>query len=207
MKISKLQGGGNNRSKLLLAVALGVFAFAGVWYTVESNNQTDEYLVSSVALPAGSPVSAEKVSVIRVNLGGSAAQYLKKDELPPGSYLLGPIAPGQLITKTMLASAVLDSRAPVVINSKMPLSSDIKPGSSVDLWVSNRLENNTFAPPHGLVFGAEVSNVTEPSGMFADASPSVELWVPIDAVAPILSAIASEDALSLVMRQTYADAK
>ena len=87
----------------------------------------------------------------------------------------------------------------------MPIAAGIKPGSSVDVWVSKRLENNAFAAPVAIVLAAEVAQVIEPSGMFASAVPSVELWVPAAAVSPILAAIASQDSISLVLRPTFAD--
>jgi hypothetical protein len=188
-----------------LAIALISLSITGVWLTIEANDQTAEYLVASVALPAGSPVGDASLGKISANLGNSAANYVLDGQLPKGAYLLGPVVAGQLITKSQLASAVLDSRSPVVIESKMPIAAGIKPGSSVDVWVSKRLENNAFAAPVAIVLAAEVAQVIEPSGMFASAVPSVELWVPSAAVSPILAAIASQDSISLVLRPTFAD--
>ncbi len=187
------------------ALALIALSTAGVWLTIESNDQTAEYLVAASALPAGSPVAAGQVSKLSANLGASAANYVLDGQLPNGAYLLGPVVAGQLIAKNQLASAVLDSRSPVVIESKMPIAAGIKPGSSVDVWVSKRLENSAYAPPVAVVLAAEVAQVIAPSGMFASAVPSVELWVPSAAVSPILAAIASQDSISLVLRPTVAD--
>ena len=188
-----------------LAIALISLSITGVWLTIEANDQTAEYLVASVALPAGSPVGDASLGKISANLGNSATNYVLDGQLPKGAYLLGPVVAGQLITKSQLASAVLDSRSPVVIESKMPIAAGIKPGSSVDVWVYKRLENNTFPAPVAIVLAAEVAQVIEPSGMFASAVPSVELWVPSAAVSPILAAIASQDSISLVLRPTFAD--
>lgn len=189
----------------ILAVGLLAASIGGVWLTIEANNQTDQFLVAAVALPAGSPVADSVVAALPANLGSSASNYVLEGRLPKGAYLLGPVVAGQLIAKSQLASAVLDSRSPVVIESKMPIAKGIKPGSSVDVWVSKRLENNAFANPVAVVLAAEVAAVIEPSGMFASAAPSVELWVPSAAVAPILSAIAAQDSISLVLRPTFAD--
>jgi hypothetical protein len=41
--------------------------------------------------------------------------------------------------------------------------------------------------------------------MFSNQNPDVELWVPVDAVGPVLAAISSEAKISLVLRPTLAD--
>jgi hypothetical protein len=206
MKLKPSRRSSSARAKYAaFAIALISLSITGVWLTIESNDQTAEYLVAAAALPAGSPVGEASVAKISANLGPSAANYVLEGQLPKGAYLLGPVVAGQLITKSQLASAVLDSRSPVVIESKMPIAAGIKPGSSVDVWVSKRLENNDFAAPVAIVLAAEVAQVIEPSGMFASAVPSVELWVPSAAVSPILAAISSQDSISLVLRPTFAD--
>ena len=204
MKLKAIRRPGQTKY-VTLAIALISLSITGVWLTIEANDQTAEYLVAAVALPAGSPVGDASVGKVSANLGTSAANYILEGQLPKGAYLLGPVVAGQLITKSQLASAVLDSRSPVVIESKMPIAAGIKPGSSVDVWVSKRLENNAFATPVAIVLAAEVAQVIEPSGMFASAVPSVELWVPSAAVSPILAAISSQDSISLVLRPIFAD--
>lgn len=204
MKLKAIRRPGQTKY-VTLAIALISLSITGVWLTIEANDQTAEYLAAAVALPAGSPVGDASVGKVSANLGTSAANYILEGQLPKGAYLLGPVVAGQLITKSQLASAVLDSRSPVVIESKMPIAAGIKPGSSVDVWVSKRLENNAFATPVAIVLAAEVAQVIEPSGMFASAVPSVELWVPSAAVSPILAAISSQDSISLVLRPTFAD--
>lgn len=193
------------RKTLVLAFGLVTLSVGGVWLAIETNNSTEEYLVSAGALPAGSAVTDEMLLPVSVNLGPSADKYLRVGELPTGSYLLGPVVPGQLIIKSMLASNIIDARVPLVITSKMPLPTALKPGGSVDLWVSEKLENNTFAPPYALVLGAEVAKILETTGMFAEDVPPVELWVPTEAIAPVLDAVDAGDSISLILRPTAAD--
>ena len=105
----------------------------------------------------------------------------------------------------MLATAVLDERVPLVVNSQMGLSAGLVAGASVDLWVTPVTEDKTPGEPFALVLGAEVSRLLEKTEMFTNQSPDVELWVPVDAVGPVLAAISSESNISLVLRPTLAD--
>ncbi len=193
------------RKTLLIAVGLVALSVGGVWFAIEGNNRTEEFLVSAQALPAGSSVTDSTFESISANLGPSSNQYLRVGELPTGAYLLGPVVPGQLIIKSMLATEIMDARVPLVITSKMPLPAALAPGSSVDLWVSEKLENNTFAPPYALVLGAEVAKIRETTGMFAEDVAPVELWVPTEAIAPVLDAVDAGDSISLILRPTAVD--
>jgi len=115
------------RKNVFLAIGLVALSVAGVWVAIEGNNRTDEFLVSAQALPAGSSVTDSMFEPISANLGLSSDQYLRVGELPMGSYLLGPVVPGQLIIKSMLASDIIDARVPLVITSKMPLPTALGP--------------------------------------------------------------------------------
>ena len=189
----------------MLAIALLASSVAGVNLVIAQNNQTSEYLVASHDLPAGSPISIADSAAAAVNLGHSAANYLRIGELPSGSYILGPIRKGQLIPRSMLASAVVDERVPLVVNSAMGLSSGVTGGASVDLWVTPIAEDKTAGEPFALVLGAEVSRLLEKSEMFSNQNPDVELWVPVEAVGPVLASISSGAKISLVLRPTLAD--
>ncbi|MEY3677310.1 MAG: hypothetical protein RL351_537 [Actinomycetota bacterium] len=190
---------------LAIAIFLLLLSVAGVNYVIATNNQTQEFLVAARDLPAGSPVSAADVASASVNLGEGEAQYLKATELPGASYLLGPIREGQLIPRSMMATAVLDERVPLVVNSAMGLAAGLVAGASVDLWVTPISENKTAGEPYALVLGAEVSRLLEKTEMFSNQNPDVELWVPVTAVGPVLAAISAESKISLVLRPTLAD--
>lgn len=190
---------------LAIAMILLLLSVAGVNYVISANNQTQEFLVAARDLPAGSPVSSADAASANVNLGEGAAQYFKPNELPSGSYLLGPIREGQLIPRSMLATAVLDERVPLVVSSAMGLAAGLVAGASVDLWVTPTTENKTAGEPYALVLGAEVSRLLEKTEMFSNQNPDVELWVPVAAVGPVLAAISAESKISLVLRPTLAD--
>lgn len=190
---------------LVLAICLLATSVAGVNLVIAQNNQTSEYLVASRDLPAGSPITISDSAVAGVNLGESAENYLRAGKLPTGSYILGPIRKGQLIPSSMIANAVVDERVPLVVSSAMGLSSGVVGGASVDLWVTPIAEDKTVGEPFALVLGAEVSRLLENSEMFSKQNPDVELWVPVEAVGPVLASISSGAKISLVLRPTLAD--
>ncbi len=205
-KIRKLGSARKTKTKSLLAAAgFFVASVLAVNFVIQQNNHTDEYLVAARDLPAGSTFVASDTHAQSVNLGLSSKQYLKVSEIPAGGYLLGPIRAGQLIPRSMLASAVIDERVPLVVQSDMGLPSGLVPGASVDLWVTPVDENKIHGEPFVLVLGAEVSELIENNEMFADQNPAVELWVPVEAVGPVLGAIAAEASISLILKPTLAD--
>ena len=185
---------------ILLASSVGVVAF-----TIAENNHTDEYLVAARDIPAGSPVSIIDMKVAMVNLGQGAEQYLRKDELPDGSYVLGPLRAGQLVAKSVLANSIIDERVPVVVNSAMGLSSGVVAGASVDVWVTPAKQDKVVGEPYVLVLAAEVATLFEDNEMFSEKNSQVELWVPLEAVGPVLAAISNGDSVSLILRPTLAD--
>lgn len=205
-KIRKLGSARNIKTKsLLAAAAFFVASVLAVNFVIQQNNHTDEYLVAARDLPAGSTFVASDTQAQSVNLGLSSKQYLKVSEIPAGGYLLGPIRAGQLIPRSMLASVVIDERVPLVVQSDMGLPTGLVPGASVDLWVTPVDENKIHGEPFVLVLGAEVSELIENNEMFANQNPAVELWVPVEAVGPVLGAIAAEASISLILKPTLAD--
>lgn len=190
---------------LISAGAFFLIAFASVNFVIASNNQKAEYVTAGRDLPAGNTLALADTKLAEVNLGSSAAQYLQAGELPSGSYLLGPVREGQLIPLSMIANSIIDERVPVVVNSAMGLPAGLVSGSSVDLWVTPIVEDKSFGEPYALILGAEVASVINSEGMFAESNPAVELWVPIEAVGPVLEAISKGDSISLILRPTLAD--
>jgi len=192
----------SQRRKVLIGALLVALSATGVWLTIETNNQTQEFLVAARATAGGSVLDPGDLRVTRMNLSDSSNLYLRPGDLPKGGYLLYTAEPGQLVPKSWVASAVIDEREPVVISSTMPLPSTLKVGDLVDLWVSKKQDGGKFAPPVQLVLNAEVAEVTEATGMLSDQSPRVQVLVPVDSVAAILDAVASKDALSLVLQRS-----
>lgn len=190
---------------LLLALVLFAATAIGLNYLIAQNNQTEQFLVAARDMAAGSQIEASDLKPIQVNLAESSNQYLTLADKPEAAYLLGPVRQGQLISRSMLANSIVDERVPIVVVPAMAVPDSMIAGSSVDLWVTPMIENNSFGEPFALVMGAEVAARIENKEMFASETPKIELWVPLDAVSPVLSSIAKGDSISLILRPTLAD--
>jgi uncharacterized protein YidB (DUF937 family) len=136
-----------------------------------------------------------------LNLGESSRLYLKPGDLDEGNYLLNTMAVGQLVSLGSVASAIIDARQPVVITSTMPMPQKVGVGDFVDIWVSEQQEGGVFAPPRTLVLDAEIVDIAKPTGVMADSQPEVQVLVPVESVSPILDAVASKDAISMILKR------
>ena len=194
-----------NLRKIIIGSLLIASSIAGVWLTLEANSRTEEFLVAANATSGGAVVSDSDFRVANLNLADSANIYLRPGDVPAGSYLLYSADAGQLVPKTWVASAIIDQREPVVISSTMPLPSTVKVGDLVNIWVSKKQDAGKYLAPVQLVLNAEIAELTEATGMLADQAPRVQVLVPVESVGPILDAIASKDALSLVLQRNLSN--
>jgi hypothetical protein len=194
-----------NLRKIIIGSLLIASSITGVWLTLEANSRTEEFLVAANATSGGAVVSDSDFRVANLNLADSANLYLRPGDVPAGSYLLYSADAGQLVPKTWVASAIIDQREPVVISSTMPLPSTVKVGDLVNIWVSKKQDAGKYLAPVQLVLNAEIAELTEATGMLADQAPRVQVLVPVESVGSILDAIASKDALSLVLQRNLSN--
>ena len=190
-----------NRRNVIFGLLLIVLSVAGVWFVIETNDKTEDYLVAAKPASSGSKITADSFRIAHFNLSTSSNLYLRPGQVPLGSYLLTTVDAGQLIAKGSVATSIIDARQPVIISSTMPVPDSLKVGDFVDVWVSAAIENNKFAPSVMLVRDAEVADITQPSGVIAEQAPRIQVLVPVVSVAPILDAISSKGALSLVLKR------
>jgi hypothetical protein len=189
------------RRNLFLGMLLISISMGGVWWLIEANNRTEEFLVAAKPATSGSMITESSFRIVSLNLGESSRLYLKPGDLEPGNYLLNTMAVGQLVALGSVASAIIDARQPVVITSTMPLPRGVGVGDFVDIWVSESQEGGLFAEPLTLVLDAEIVDITTATGVMADQQPQVQVLVPVESVSPILDAVASKHALSLILKR------
>jgi hypothetical protein len=84
----------SGRRKVLIGSLLVALSAAGVWLTIETNNQTQEFLVAARATSGGSVLAPGDLRVTRMNLSDSSKLYLRPGEVPSGGYLLYSAEPG-----------------------------------------------------------------------------------------------------------------
>ena len=190
-----------SRRNLILGMFLITISMVGVWWVIDANNTTEEFLVAAKPATSGSIITESSFRIARMNLGESSRLYLKPGDLEPGNYLLNTMAVGQLVALGSVASAVIDARQPVVISSTMPLPQGVGVGDFVDIWVSGSQEGGVFAAPMALVLDAEIVDIAQATGVMAEQQPQVQVLVPVESVSPILDAVASKDAISMILKR------
>lgn len=191
--------------RIVAGLVIAVSSSATAWLMLSDDSKKTEIWVAAQNLPAGASISSNSFRLVEIDMGSASGLYLTKDELPAQAYVLGPVRSGEFISKANLATAVLDDRAPVVVWSNMPLARGIVPGSTVDIWAWFGELEEKFQEPVKLVDAAEVANVSENDGVFANSQTSVELWVPQVAVGEVLKAVGAEAKISIVLRPTLID--
>ena len=189
------------RRYLLVAGSLAIGSGLAAWLTLNVSAKTHEYLVAASSLASGAPINASSFVVQSLSLGDSGSLYLQPSDFKSSGYLLQSVQQGQLVAKSEVSTAIIDARQPVVVTSTMSLPTALSAGDSVDVWTSSLNAKNKFDPPSQVVLNAEVTEVRQPSGVFGDQRPEVQLLVPVAAVSPILAAIADKDAISLVLKR------
>ncbi len=190
-----------SRRNLILGMFLLTISMVGVWWVIDANNTTEEFLVAAKPATSGSIITESSFRIARMNLGESSRLYLKPGDLEPGDYLLNTMAVGQLVALGSVASAIIDARQPVVISSTMPLPQGVGVGDFVDIWVSESQEGGVFAAPMTLVLDAEIVDIAQATGVMAEQQPQVQVLVPVESVSPILDAVASKDAISMILKR------
>ena len=193
-----------NRSLVISAFVLAASIF-GVWLFAQSANPKEQVLIARVGLSAGSQVTADSVSSLAVNLSGAESGYLKAIPQNKPVFLIASVRAGELIPLAQLVNGAEDTRVPIQVSPAMGIAKAIKVGSAVDLWASKLQTGQVYGEPRLLALGAEVAEIIEASGMFANSGPSLELMVHPDDVASIIAASASGDKFAAILKPTLLD--
>lgn len=169
----------------------------GAWVIIENSKVTEVYLVTKQNLATGTPLLPADLATAELALFSLGESYVKANALPPGSYLTRALSMGEAIPKAAVTTQVLDDWSNIVIKPSVDLSSQIAPGTTVSVWASPALDFQNFGEPTIAALDAEVVEIREPSGSFAQEGKSVELRVSRDSIQSLLRAISNGDAIAL----------
>jgi hypothetical protein len=205
-KIRTLKSASRNRNRnILISMAVIVASVAAVWFAIEQNDQRQEYLVAKSGLSAGAQLTADSVTTVKANLAESRGNYLRQLPSDSPAFLIASVRKGELIPLAQLAQSAADTRVPVQITPTMGLAKQVKIGSAVDLWASRAESAQVWSQPRILSLGAEVADIVEPSGMFADTKPALDLMVHPDDLAAVIYAVANGDKFAAILKPTLKD--
>ena len=204
IKVLKSAGRARNRN-LIMSLAIIAASMAAVWFAIAQADRRQEYLVAKTGLSAGAKLTADSVQAIKVNLADSGVNYLKTLPGDQVAFLISSVRKGELIPLAQLVASASDTRVPVQITPTMGLSNQVKVGSAIDLWASRAQTGQVWGEPRILSLGAEVADITKPSGMFGDANPSLDLMVHPDDLPAVIYAAANGDKFAAILKPTLKD--
>jgi len=184
--------------RFVIGLVLVASSIAGVGAIVVGSDRTTAVYTARHTLTVGDHLEKANLVETRVRLGGAADLYLSP-----------AVAPGLLVTRTILAGELValsavgepsgEMTTSVVVDVPGRLAARVASGSIVDIWSARATGPGEYAPPTILVARAVVVRIVEPTGIIAaDNGQSVEMLVPKANIADVLEAIMNGDALAIV---------
>jgi len=189
------------RNPRLIAGLLLVFASIAIGARVmAAADHTVPVYAARAALPTGSVLSAGDLSIVRLRLTGTEAQYLDaREAVPAGRVLLRPVGAGEVIPQAAVVPAAQLRLRPVPISLDGPVPRDLVPGARVDIWASAKApasEGNSYLDAQRIADAAEVFSVdADAGGLSAGAGSAVQVLVPDQELTAVLNALANESRL------------
>ncbi|MDY7542839.1 MULTISPECIES: hypothetical protein [unclassified Cryobacterium] len=186
--------------RLLIGLVLVLGAVGGVALVAAGSDRTTAVYAARDALMVGDRVTAADLELSQVRLDGALPLYVTPERMPAdGLVLARTVAAGELIPVSAVGASADAGVTTVVVELTDALAEAVVPGAVVDVWSSPQTARGEFGPPTVLVGRAGVVRVLEPSGLSVGTSRrSVELRVPSEVVAAVLTAIANRAAIAVV---------
>lgn len=186
--------------KLLIGVLLVLLSVVGVVFLVNAAKNTSSYYALKTDLAAGSPLSAENLTVVEANLGTQAENYLPAtQDIPSNSVLQRFVKAGDLLAKDVMTSGEEMDRKPFGLIVEDPLASTVTSGDTVDVWVSLPGEDRQFQDPVRLIERAEIAEINRgDTGFSSTTKTTVQLLLPDNQLPAIIKAVNSQARISLV---------
>ena len=155
-----------------------------------------EYLIAKGTVLPGEELQPEAFEPRRMDLGSLSGMYLKPEDLQEDLVFSEVILSGELIPKRMLVGGV-QSHTSIVLRPSLPVSSQIEPGSWVQIW-------RTVSTPDGfigeqLIPFSQVISISDDGSLISDQSAEVEVSISQEQAGILLPAISSENAIFLLL--------
>ena len=155
-----------------------------------------EYLIAKGTVLPGEELRPEAFEPRRMDLGSLSGMYLKPEDLQEDLVFSEVILSGELIPKRMLVGGV-QSHTSIVLRPSVPVSSQIQPGSWVQIW-------RTVSTPEGFIGEqiipfSQVISISDDGSLISDQSAEVEVSISQEQAGILLPAISSENAIFLLL--------
>ena len=194
-------------SRLLIGVLLVFAAVALGARTVAAADRTVPVYAARQALPSGTALTTEMLTVVRVRLVGTAAYLDARDPPPAGRVLLRTVGAGELVPLSAVGRVDALQTRPVSIPLDDAPSTGLTAGSRVDVWASLRRTDGAvaattgaaFAPPRLTAREVEVFAVNTAGGsLSASRSTTVQVLLDSAQLPVVLDALANGAKIALV---------
>jgi hypothetical protein len=186
--------------RFAIGLVLVLASVAGVVGLVSSASAMTPAYAASGALAPGDRVTGADLVPTLVRIDSVSGRYLVPGDVPDEGFVITkPIGAGELVPVSAVGSTAGLDVASIVVSTNAQLPESTKPGDTVDVWASSSLGTGLFGPPSVIVPGATVVRVVVDDGIVKSSDgATVEILVPRLRIARLLSAIANDDALSIV---------
>ena len=186
-------------ARFYAGIALVALSVGGVWTLLSSADGTRPALQATRTIVPGESISAADVSVVEVDLGTLANDYLQPHELAEGAVSARTVEAGELLPAGAITTSDDRRSTTVVVESSTGLPKSIGPGSTVEVWQAPALDDGRRHDVPRLLLGdVVVESVVVPEGVLAEETAEVELVIERSDVADVLAALTGGDALSVV---------
>lgn len=195
----RLRGPSWLNPRLLLGVLLVLASMAVGARVLATADRTEQVLVTSRELAAGTVLRADDLRVARVRLGGQVDRYLSARAAPPVGYLLvRDVGPAELLPRAALRRSPSDLRYVTLPVANHHLPSVLRHGDLVDVYVTPK-SSAVSATPRLVLRGAGVDSVDVAGAgrLGPGGEAAVQLAVSSAQVAPLVAA-AQGGAIDLV---------
>jgi len=190
------------RSKTLIVVALALLASAAWFANSGTTSTTSTYYVASRDLTKATAIVDTNVQQMEANLGTSGGRYLLADEGQLDKWFLTePVASGELIPISSLASKKEEDCSAIILSLGSTLPNTLRAGSVVDLWAAQQ-SLTVDSIPYELALGAELISVREYDTGMGESQQKVEVCVSAAEVRSVVEAIAKQSTVVAVRSRT-----
>ncbi len=189
--------------RLIVGVLLVLVSVLLCTRLVAAADDTRPVWVARSTLAPGQALSRGNVAVVWVHLAGVSSAYFDAARpFPEGVLLLRTVGSGELVPRSAVAPASVLARRPVTIPVDGVVPAGLRPGASVDVWVSRRdrtAGTGAYTPPARIAVAAPVQSVDSASGALSAVRATGVAVLLDDAELPqVLDALANDARLALV---------
>ena len=177
---------------VLVAAAVAL----GAWAVDAAADTTRVYVLSKDVAPGADLTADGVLTAVEAHPGTDA--YVEVGHLPDGAVATRSMSKGELLAAVAVDSSREQALRPVVLNVASNLPASTKVGDYVDLWLVPK-ESAVGSGARRVATGLVIASVGEVNkGLISAPSTGVEVKVPEDSLAAVLSAVGQEGSLVLV---------